>query len=62
MCFTFHPASVGQLVDSWSYMILSPIVEPLFVSQIVQSNSWILKFWSNTIFDQLVESIYQYIY
>ena len=53
---------VGQLVDSWSDTIMSQIVESLFVSQIVESNSWILKFWSDTIFYQLVESIYQYNY
>ena len=56
------PARVGQLVDSWSDTIMSQIVESLFVSQIVESNSWILKFWSDTIFYQLVESIYQYNY
>ena len=51
---------VGQLVDSQSNTIFSQIVESLFVSQIVESNSWILKFGFNTIFDKLVESIYQY--
>ena len=53
---------VGQLVDSWSDTILSQIVESLYASKIVESNSWILKFLSDAIFDQLFESIYRYNY
>ena len=52
-------ARVGQLIDSWSNLILSQIVKSLFVSQIIESNSLILKFGFKAIFDQLVESIYQ---
>ena len=51
---------VGQIVKSRSNLIFNRLVESIFVSQLVGSISWILKFQSHMILDQLVKSLYQY--